>query len=68
MKFPDMIVLKEIASPRHLVEDEGQILATVSGNTIPVDGSYDYLSATSIQNKTRRRQANYNTTNVKRIS
>ena len=53
--FPEMLVLKENASLKVLVDDEGQLHATIAGNTLPSDKSYHHLSCISNQKKKRRR-------------
>ena len=40
VKFPEMIVLKENAGLKLLVDDKGQLFATFAGNTVPIDKSY----------------------------
>ena len=61
--LPEKLVLKENANLKIIVDDRGQLLATASGNTLPVDKSYHHLSGISILKRTRRRQA-YSCTNV----
>ena len=46
-----MIALKESAIIKLLVDDEGQLLANGSGNTLPVDRSYHRRSGINIQMK-----------------
>ena len=63
VKFPEMIVLKEIASLKLLVDDEGQIFATAASSTLPIHKSNRHVFDVSIQKKTRRRQA-YSSINI----
>jgi hypothetical protein len=58
-----MIALKENANIKITVDDRGQLLATVAGNTLPTDTSYRQLSGISIQRKVKRRKT-YSSTNI----
>jgi len=61
--FAKLIVFKENASLRVIVENDGQVLSHSAGNTLPIYKSYRHLSGISIQRKVNRRRA-YSCTNV----
>jgi hypothetical protein len=58
------IVLKDNASLKLIVADESQLLASASGNTLPVDKSYQHLSGITIQPKVKGRRKAYSSTNI----
>ena len=47
--IPEHIMLKDNARVKLIVDDEGQLVANGSGNTLPVDRSYRLLSGINIQ-------------------
>ena len=51
-----MIVLKYNASLKLRVDDKGQLLASASGNKLPVDKSYENLSGITIQRNVKGRR------------
>ena len=54
--FTEKLVLKDTAKLELLVDDEDQLLAYGSGNTLPVDRSYRHLSGISIQMKSKAKR------------
>ena len=62
--FPEELVLKDKARPNQKADDEGQLLANGSGNTLPVDKTYGHLSGISIQMKAKGKRKAYCCTNV----
>ena len=64
VSLPEKLVLKENANLKIIVDDRGQLLATASGNPLPVDKSYHHLSGVSILKRTRRRRQAYSCNNV----
>ena len=68
VKFLDMIVLKDNASIKLIVDDESELLASASGKTLPVDKSHHHISDITIQrNVNRRNSANSSTSVINRI-
>jgi len=63
LRSPEMIALKENANIKIIIDDRGQLLATVAGNTLPTDTSNRHLSGISIQRKINKRKA-YSSTNI----
>ena len=51
VSFPEKLVLKENNNLKIIVDEDGQLLANGSGNTLAVDRSYCHLSGVSIQMK-----------------
>ena len=57
-------MFKDNASPKLIVDDEGQLLDNGSGNTLPVGGSCRLLSGIRIQIKAKGKRNAYCSTNV----
>ena len=55
--FPELLVCKNNASLKLIVNDEGQLLVSTAGNTLRVDESCHRPFGINIQRKVERRQA-----------
>ena len=64
VRAPGMIVLKENANLKIIVDEEGHLLANGSGNTIPIDRSYSHRSGINIEMKAKRKRKAYCCTSV----
>jgi exonuclease I len=64
VRAPEMIVLKENANLKIIVDDRGQLLAYSSGSTIPIDRSYSHRSGITIQMKAKKKRKAYCCTSV----
>ena len=51
VEFSEMMLLKEYATLKLIVGDEGQLRVTTAGNTLPVYRPYCHLSGISIQKR-----------------
>ena len=56
MRYTENLVLKENANIKIIVDEDGHLLATGSGNTLPVDRSYCHRSGINIQMKLKRKR------------
>ena len=63
MRCPEIISLKENANIKIIVDEEGHLLTSAFGNTLPSDKPSRKLSDVSFQQKVKRRQA-YSSTNI----
>ena len=63
VKFQEMIVLKDNTSPKLKVDDEGQLLAHCTDNTLPLDKSYQHLCGITIQQNVKAKRV-YSSINV----
>ena len=64
VSFPEMLVLKENANIKIIVDEEGYLLASASGNMLPIDRTYRHLLGISIQMKAKGKRKAYSSTNI----
>ena len=67
VRSPEMISVKENTNTKTIIDEEGHLLASVCGNTLPSDKPYRQLLDISIQPKVKRRQVYSSTNNINHI-